>query len=86
MGKNVTFLVMPNNNNYGLRLHRYSTREEIQRYASEAAGPEFRLKVVILKEPEFMNVVRIFGTPQVGGITFRMKGSNEKRTTPNCRH
>ena len=78
MGKNVTFLVMPNNNNYGSRLHQHSTREEIKRFAEEAAGPEFRLKVVILKEPEFMNVVRIFGTPQVGGITFRMKENENK--------
>lgn len=61
-----------------MNLHQHSTREQIQRYATEAAGPEFRLKVVILKEPEFMNVVRIFGTPQVGGITFRMKGNENK--------
>ena len=55
-----------------MRLHKFSSRQEIEQYA-KTAYEEFRLRVVILKEPELSNVVRIFGTAVVGMVTFRMK-------------
>ena len=55
-----------------MQLHKFSSRKEIEQYA-KTAYDEFKLRVVYLKEPEFANVIRIFGTAVVGMVTFRMK-------------